>query len=239
MAQVWLFDQFDNLLNTTGHISSFYETSNVDNVMHGVPVTKENGVLLLNVLPGNANLPEDRRLQLHVVCNGTDTEYVEEKSVVVVDMEVKCGWVWDVSRRRVIASVASSEEVSNYRKIRYTVTLRNSEGGVVAPTQYRLVVAHQTPDNGTTFAVVSPQDMIFTHSVTLQRRGVHHVTMYVVDSTDVAARAFDADYDCDGGVPTSFFVYGNGTAFPQCNGNVCAGKLFIGGKVSAAAATDD
>ena len=95
--------------------------------MHGVPVTKENGVLLLNVLPGNANLPEDRRLQLHVVCNGTDTEYVEEKSVVVVDMEVKCGWVWDVSRRRVIASVASSEEVSNYRKIRYTVTLRNSE----------------------------------------------------------------------------------------------------------------
>ena len=208
VAQVWLFDQFDNLLNTTGHISSFYETSNVDNVMHGVPVTKENGVLLLNVLPGNANLPEDRRLQLHVVCNGTGTEYVEEKSVVVVDMEVKCGWVWDVSRRRVIASVASSEEVSNYRKIRYTVTLRNSEGGVVAPTQYRLVVAHP-------------------------------VTMDVVDSTDGAERAFDANYDCDGGVPPSFFVYGNGTAFPQCDGNVCAGKLFIGGKVSAAAATDD
>lgn len=239
MAQVWLFDQLDNLLNTTGHIFSFYETSNVGDAMSGVPVTKENGVLLLNVLPGNANLPEGRRLQLHVVCNGTGTEYVEEKSVVVVDMEVECGWARGVSRRRVIASVASSEEVSSYRKIHYTVTLRNSEGGVVAPTKYRLVVAHQTPDNGTTFAVVLPQDMTFLHSVTLQRRGAHHVTMYVVDSTDVAERAFDADYDCDGGVTASFFVYGNGTVFPQCDGDVCAGELFIGGKVGAVAATDD
>ena len=239
MAQVWLFDQFDNLLNTTGHVFSFYETSNVGDAMHGVPVTKESGVLLLNVLPGNANLPEGRRLQLHIVCNGTDTEYDEEKSVVVVDMAVECGQVWDVSRSRVIADVTFSEEVSAYRRIHYTVTLRNSEGDVIPPTKYRLVVAHQTPDNGTAFAVVLPRDMTFLHAVTLRRRGVHHVTMYVVDSSDVAERAFDAEYDYDGGLTTSFFVYGNGTVFPQCDGDVCVGELFIGGKVGAVAATDD
>ena len=229
---MWLFDQFDNPLNSTGHVRNSFVESNVGDVMNALPVTSESATLLLNVLPANAVLPAGNRVSVQVICNGTNEERVEERAVEAAENTL-LEWEWASGVMHSLASttVTTSEDTTNFRAIVYTVTLHDTVGNVFSPSKFRLLVSHQTPDNATSYTVVFPSDVSFSHTVMLQRRGVHRVTLHVVDSEDVAEHVFSAEYSFNGGVATSFFVYGNGTVFPMCSENTCAGQLFVGGKV--------
>lgn len=126
-----------------------------------------------------------------------------------------------------------------YKRITYTVTLHDAMNHVLAATDYRLLAAHTLPDNSTSFAMAESKDASFIHSLRLDRRGVHRLSLYAVSDDEVLDRVFETEILYEGGIPVSFVVYGNGSLFPQRVGNTLYdGRLFVRGRVGERGVSD-
>lgn len=136
--------------------------------------------------------------------------------------------------------VAFAEEAfQSYKRITYTVTLHDAMNHVLATTDYRLLAAHTLPDNSTSFAMAESKDASFIFSLQLNRRGAHRLALYAVSADEALDRVFETEILYEGGIPVSFFVYGNGTLFPQKVGDTLYdGRLFVRGGVGERGASD-